>query len=85
METLYGAVKRDLPKCRSRNMEESPNSSLTAFCNGRYMVKGGSISSSNLRGVALNEAIKTRFGKGRVTLLIRLFHRLYVPCTVGNL
>ena len=29
-------------------MAESPNSSLTAFCNGRHMVKGGSIPSSNL-------------------------------------
>jgi len=29
-------------------MAESPNSSLTAFCNGRHTVKGGSIPSSNL-------------------------------------
>ena len=48
METLYGVVKRDLPKCRYRHMAESPNSSPTTFCNGRYMVKGGSIPSSNL-------------------------------------
>lgn len=45
-DTIW-SVKRDLPKCRSRHMAESPNSSLTAFCNGRHTVKGGSIPSSN--------------------------------------
>nr|WP_156146530.1 hypothetical protein [Desulfosporosinus sp. I2] len=46
MDTLYETAKRDLPKCRSWYMAESPNSSLMAFCNGRHTVNGGSIPSS---------------------------------------